>query len=80
MYLVILSNSLDTELSSIIFTIDEPMMTPSEHLDSNLASSDDLIPKPARVGTEAYFFISLIFLLISSISRFYEPVTPLKVT
>ena len=61
MYLVILSNSLDAELSSIIFTIDEPMMTPSEHLDSNLASSDDLIPKPARVGTEAYFFISLIF-------------------
>ena len=64
MYCPILSNSLEFELSSIIFTIDEPIITPSEHFANSFASSVDLIPNPARVGTDAYFFISSIFLLI----------------
>ena len=55
-------------------------MIPSEQSDSNFASSIDLIPKPANVGTEACFFISSTLLLISSTSKFDAPVTPLKVT
>ena len=56
------------------------MIIPSEHSDNNLASSIDLIPKPANVGTEAYFFISCTLLLISRTSKFDAPVTPLRVT
>ena len=44
----------------------EPIITPSEQSSNNLASSSDFIPKPANIGTEAYFFISS----ISTISRF----------
>ena len=78
MYCPILSNSLEFELSSIIFTIDEPIITPSEHFANSFASSVDLIPNPARVGTDAYFIFNI--LLISSIFKFDEPVTPLRVT
>ena len=79
-YAPILSNSLVCESSSIICTIDDPIITPSEQSANNFASSSDLIPNPANTGTEACFFISSIFVLISLTSRFEAPVTPLKVT
>ena len=59
MYEPILSNSLVLELSSIIFTIDDPIITPSAQLERAFASSGDLIPKPASVGTVSYTHLTL---------------------
>ena len=78
-YFPILSNSFFSDPSSIIWTNEEPIITPSEQSASNFASSLDFIPNPARVGTDAYFLTSSTFLFISSTFKFEEPVTPLKV-